>query len=133
MHFVHLFVSATCQKRERESEVKDASTCLTLIWNQGRCFTLSTIVSPIPYYPCHFLNSLYLYYFFFLVVCLFCLFVCLFVCSWRGCIFIAVCLGVCVSVCLSISEHKFEPNGCTNLDTVFAKWLLTALARTLLK
>ena len=38
--------------------------------------------------------------------------------SWRGYIFIAVCLSVCVLT-------KFQPNGCTDSDTVFAKWLLT--------
>ena len=35
------------------------------------------------------------------------------------------------SLCVSVSV--FQPNGCTDLDVVFAKWLLTALARTLLK
>ena len=61
--------------------------------------------------------------------------------SWRGYIFIAVCLCVCVSVCVYVSVcvcpeflwTKFQPNGWTDLDAVFAKWLLTTLARTLLK
>ena len=44
-------------------------------------------------------------------------------------------LSVCVCVCLSVRHFlwtKFQPNGCTDLDAVFAKWLLTALARNLL-
>ena len=57
--------------------------------------------------------------------------------SWRGYIFTAVCLCVCLSVCLSVCPallvNKFQPNGWTGLDTVFAKWLLTALVWTLLK
>ena len=39
-------------------------------------------------------------------------------------------------VCLSVQHFlwtKFQPNGCTDLDAVFAKWLLTALALSLLK
>ena len=59
--------------------------------------------------------------------------------SWRGYIFTAVCLCVCVCVCLSVClciRHflwtKFQPNGCFDLDAVFAKWLLLALAQTLL-
>ena len=53
----------------------------------------------------------------------------------RGYIFTAVCLCVCLSVCVStvFLWTIFQPNGCTDLDAVFAKWLLTALARTLLK
>ena len=38
-----------------------------------------------------------------------------------------------VCVCPDFLWTKFKPNGCTDLDAVFAKWLLTALARTLLK
>ena len=41
---------------------------------------------------------------------------------------------VCVSVCLCVRHFlltKFQPNGCTNLDAVFAKWLLPALAQTI--
>ena len=44
-------------------------------------------------------------------------------------------LSVCVSVCLCVRYFlwtKFQPNECTDLDAVFAKWLLLALARTLL-
>ena len=44
-------------------------------------------------------------------------------------------LSVCVCVCLCVQFFlwtKFQPNGCTDLDAVFAKWLLTAMARTLL-
>ena len=63
--------------------------------------------------------------------------------SWRGYIFTAVCLCVCVCVCVSVClsvclcvRHflwtKFQPNGCTDLNAIFAKWLLSALARTLL-
>ena len=43
-----------------------------------------------------------------------------------------VCVSVCVSVRLCLWT-KFQPNGWTDLDVVFAKWLLTALTRTLLK
>ena len=55
--------------------------------------------------------------------------------SWRGYIFIAVCLCVCVCVCVcpEFLWTKFQPNGCTDLDAVFAKQLLTTLSRTLLK
>ena len=45
-------------------------------------------------------------------------------------------LSVCVSVCLCVRLclwRKFQPNGSTDLDAVFAKWLLIALAQTLLK
>ena len=42
--------------------------------------------------------------------------------------FVSVC--VCESVC---QLTKYQLNECTDLDTVFAKWLLIALARTLLK
>ena len=51
--------------------------------------------------------------------------------SWRGYIFTAVCLSVCVSDVFLLT--KFQPNGWTDLDAVFAKWLLTALAQSLLK
>ena len=39
---------------------------------------------------------------------------------------------VCVSVCPEFLWTKFQPNECTDLDTVFTKWLLITLARTLL-
>ena len=42
---------------------------------------------------------------------------------------LCVCLCECPSVCL---WTKFQPKGCTDLDAVFAKWLLLALARILL-
>ena len=42
-------------------------------------------------------------------------------------------LCVCLFVCLSVSEQKIHPNGCTDLDAVFARWLFTALARQTLK
>ena len=54
-------------------------------------------------------------------------------CSLSVCLFVWV--SVCVSVCLCVRHFlwtKFQPNGCTDLDAVFAKWLLTALAQTLL-
>ena len=40
---------------------------------------------------------------------------------------------VCVCVCPEFLWTKFQPNGCTDLDAVFAKWLLTTLAQILLK
>ena len=46
-----------------------------------------------------------------------------------------VCVSVCVCVCVSVRTFlwtKFQPNGCTDLDAVFAKWLLPLLAQTLL-
>ena len=46
--------------------------------------------------------------------------------SWRGYNFIAVC--VCVSVSL-YQWAQFQPNGRTDLDAVFTKWLHTTLAR----
>ena len=46
--------------------------------------------------------------------------------------FVCVCLSVSLFVRLCLWT-KFQPNGWTDLDAVFAKWLLTALARTLLK
>ena len=60
--------------------------------------------------------------------------------SWRGYIFTAVCLCVslCVCMCLSVCVStvflwtKFQPNGCTDLNADFAKWLLPAIARTLM-
>ena len=52
--------------------------------------------------------------------------------SWRGYIFTAVCLCVCVSVCPIFLWTKFQPNGCIDLDAVFAKWFLITLAQTLL-
>ena len=46
---------------------------------------------------------------------------------------LSVCLCVCVCVCDRICLWtKFQPNRWTDLDAVFAKWLLTALAQTLL-
>ena len=42
-----------------------------------------------------------------------------------------ICLCVCLCV-MSSCEKKFQPNGCTDLNAVFDKWLLTALARTIL-
>ena len=46
-----------------------------------------------------------------------------------------VCVSVCV--CVWVSDvfllTKFKPNGYTDFDAVFAKWLLTALAQPLLK
>ena len=54
---------------------------------------------------------------------------------WRGYIFTAVCLSFCLCTCVSdvCLWTKFQPNGWTDSDAVFAKWLLPALARTLLK
>ena len=54
------------------------------------------------------------------------------------CVCVPVCLSACQSVCLCVCPvlclwTKFQPNGCTVLDAVFAKWLLTALTKTLLK
>ena len=46
---------------------------------------------------------------------------------------LSVCLYVCVSVCPDFLWTKFQPNGCTDLDAIFAKLLLIALAQTLLK
>ena len=49
-------------------------------------------------------------------------------------VYVSVCGCVCLSLGLSVCQWtKFHPNGCTNLDAVFTKWLLTALAGTLLK
>ena len=55
--------------------------------------------------------------------------------SWRSYIFTAVCLCVCLCVCVYVSVRiflwtKLQPNGCTDLDAVFAKWLLPSLAQT---
>ena len=50
--------------------------------------------------------------------------------SWRGYIFFAVCMCVCTCVCVC-QWTKFQRTECTDLEAVFAKWLLTALARTL--
>ena len=53
--------------------------------------------------------------------------------SYFHCSF-SVCLSVCLCVCVRhFLWTKFQPNGCTDLDAVFTKWLLIALARTLLK
>ena len=49
---------------------------------------------------------------------------------------VCLCVYVCVSVCLCVRKFlwtKFEPNGCTDLNAVFAKWLFNALAQSLLK
>ena len=60
-------------------------------------------------------------------------FVCVFVCV---CVCVCVCMCVCVCVYVCVFNvfllTKFQRNGCTDLDAVFAKWLLTTLARTLL-
>ena len=53
----------------------------------------------------------------------------------KGVIFLLQFVCVCVSVCLCVRHFlwtKFQPNGCIDLDAVFAKWLLTALAQILL-
>ena len=50
--------------------------------------------------------------------------------------FVCVSVCVCLSVCLCVRRFlwtKFQPNGWTTLGAFFAKWLLTALAQTLLK
>ena len=54
--------------------------------------------------------------------------------SWRSYILIAVCLclSVCLSVCSDVLWTKFQPNGWTDLDAVFAKRLPSTLAQTLL-
>ena len=44
--------------------------------------------------------------------------------------FVYVC--VCLSVCPALLVNKFQPNGWTDLDAIFAKWLLPALTWTLL-
>ena len=46
---------------------------------------------------------------------------------------VCLCVCVCVCVCPDFLWTKFQPNGCTDLDAIFAKWLLNALAQTLLK
>ena len=43
------------------------------------------------------------------------------------CVYLCVCVCVCFRLCL---WTKFQPNGWTDLDAVFAKWLLIALAQT---
>ena len=50
--------------------------------------------------------------------------------AWRGSIFTAVCL--CVRLCLW-TKFLGQPNRWTDLDAVFAKRLISTLARTLLK
>ena len=45
---------------------------------------------------------------------------------------LSVCVSVCLSVCPEFLWTKYQPNGCTDLNAVFAKWLLITLARTLL-
>ena len=44
-----------------------------------------------------------------------------------------VCVSICLSVCPILLVNKFQPNGCTDLDTIFAKRLLSTLAQTPLK
>ena len=46
--------------------------------------------------------------------------------------FVCVCVCVCLSARLCLWK-KFQPNEWTDLDVFFAKWLLSALAQTLLK
>ena len=47
-------------------------------------------------------------------------------------VYVCVCVCLCVFVCLSVCHWtKFQQNEWTDLDAVFAKWLLTALAQTL--
>ena len=58
--------------------------------------------------------------------------------SWWGYIFTAFYLCVCLFVCVCVYVRlclwtKFQPSGCTDLEAVFAKRLLTTLAQTLLK
>ena len=45
--------------------------------------------------------------------------------------FVCVCVFVCVCPVLCLLT-KFKPNECTDLDAVFTKWLLLALAQTLM-
>ena len=54
--------------------------------------------------------------------------------SWRG-FYFHCSLSVCVCVCVSdvFLWIKFQLNGWTDLDAVFAKWLLIAMAQILLK
>ena len=74
----------------------------------------------------------------FTAVCL-CVCVCVCVCMCV-CVCVRVCVCVCVCVCMSVWVcvrlclwTKCQPNECTDLDAVFAKRLLSTLARTLLK
>ena len=59
--------------------------------------------------------------------------------SWRDYIFTAVCLCVCVCVCVclfvcpALLVNKIPAEWFIDLNTVFTKWLLIALAQTLLK
>ena len=54
--------------------------------------------------------------------------------SWRSYIFTAVCLCVCVCLCVRLFLWtKFQSNIWTDLEAVFAKRLLSALAWTLFK
>ena len=46
---------------------------------------------------------------------------------------LSVCVYVCVFVCVSVSVSCEQNSSQTDFDAVFAKWLLTALAQTLLK
>ena len=72
--------------------------------------------------------SVYVYVFVLVCVCV-CVCVCVLVC-----VCVCKCVYVCVSVCLSVSEQNSRrSNGGNDLDVVFAKWLHTALANTLLK
>ena len=45
---------------------------------------------------------------------------------------LSVCLSVCVSGWILVNQ-KFQPNGWTDLNAIFAKWLLKTLAQTLLE
>ena len=55
-------------------------------------------------------------------------------CSLSVCVCVSVCLSVCLSVCpAEFLWTKFQPNAWTDLDAIFAKWLLRTLARSLLK
>ena len=54
--------------------------------------------------------------------------------TWRDYIFTSVCQSVCVSVFLFVKEQIFsQTGGCTGLNAVFVKWLVTELAQILLK
>ena len=54
-------------------------------------------------------------------------------CSLSVCVSLCVCVCLCVCVSTVFLWTKFQPNGCTDLEAVFAKWLLTVLVRILLK
>ena len=69
--------------------------------------------------------SCYFFFFFFL------LFFYTFMKSWRGYIFTAVCLSVCPA--LLVNKSPAEWMNRLGRGAIFANWLLTALAQTLLK